>query len=224
MNRIDIEQYNVYCVYQRLWGTNRRSGTVSEVSAKREVILDVAAGLFARFGFRKTSIADIIRDAGVARATVYKYFSTKDDIFHAVIQREIQDMLLKVREEVEKESTTKDRLRAAVLTHTAEIRKKVNVYRVTTKVLSDVIPHTEKDVQRLTQEALKLYGWILSEGVKAGEIAVDDVETTAWSIILAFKGVFMTTLTGQIEERMTGVIDTLLNIIWNGLKPREGAA
>ena len=175
MNRIDMGQYSVYRVYQRLWGTNRRSGTVSEVSAKREVILDVAAGLFARFGFRKTSIADIIRDAGVARATVYKYFSTKDDIFHAVIQREIQDMLLKVREEVEKESTTKDRLRAAVLTHTAEIRKKVNVYRVTTKVLSDVIPHTEKDVQRLTQEALKVYGWILSEGVKAGEIAVDDV-------------------------------------------------
>ena len=197
---------------------------MSDVSAKREVILDVAAGLFARYGFRKTSVADIVRDAGVARATVYKYFSTKDDIFHAVIQREIQDMLLRVREEVEKESTTRDRLRAAVLTHTAEIRKKVNVYRVTTEALSDVIPRTEKDVQRLAQEALKVYGGILSEGMKAGEIAVDDVETTAWSIILAFKGVFMTTLTGQIEERMTGVIDALLNIIWNGLKPREEAA
>ncbi len=195
---------------------------MSDVSATRrvEAILDVAAGLFARHGFRKTSVADIIRDAGVARATVYKYFSTKEDIFHAVIQREMQDMLCRVREEVEKESTTRDRLRAAVLTHAAEIRKKVNVYRVTTKVLSDVIPRSEKEVERLMEEALSVYTWILTEGVKAGEVVVDDVETTAWSIILAFKGIFMMTATGQIEERMTGVIDTLLDIIWNGLKPR----
>ncbi|MCK5595927.1 MAG: TetR/AcrR family transcriptional regulator [Candidatus Eisenbacteria sp.] len=199
---------------------------MSDVSAKRrvEAILDIAAGLFARHGFRKTSVADIIRGAGVARATVYKYFSTKEDIFHAVIRREMQDMLYRVREEVEKESTARDRLRAAVLTHTAEIRKKVNVYRVTTEVLSDVIPRSEKEVERLVEEALGVYAWILTEGVKAGEVVVDDVETTAWSIVLAFKGIFMMTATGQIEERMPGVIDTLLDIIWNGLKPREEAA
>ena len=194
---------------------------MSNVSAKREVVLDVAAGLFARYGFRKTSVADIIREAGVARATVYKYFSTKEDIFHAVIRREMQDRLCRVRAEVEKESTTRDRLRAAVLTHTAEIRKRVNIYRVTMDVLSDVMPRTEIEATRLMEEALGVYVWILTEGIKAGEVAVDDVETTAWSIILAFKGIFMMTATGQIEERMSGVIDALLDIIWNGLKPRE---
>ncbi len=194
---------------------------MSDVNARRETILDVATGLFARYGFRKTSVADIIRDAGVARGTVYKYFSTKEDIFQAVIRREMQDMLCSVREEVEKESTTRDRLRAAVLTHAAEIRKKVNVYRITMDVLSDVIPRTEMEAERLVEEALSIYVWILTEGVRAGEVAVDDVETTARSIILAFKGIFMMTATSQIEEGMTGVTDTLLDIIWNGLKPRE---
>ena len=213
-------------MWTRRQARTKRSKSVSDVSAKRrvEAILDIAAGLFARYGFRKTSVADIIRGAGVARATVYKYFSTKEDIFHAVIRREMQDMLYRVREEVEKESTARDRLRAAVLTHTAEIRKKVNVYRVTTEVLSDVIPRSEKEVERLVEEALGVYAWILTEGVKAGEVVVDDVETTAWSIVLAFKGIFMMTATGQIEERMPGVIDTLLEIIWTGLKPREEAA
>ena len=74
------------------------------------------------------------------------------------------------------------------------------------------------------QDGLKVYLWILTEGVKAGEIAVDDVETTAWSILLVFKGVFMTTATGHIEERMVGVIDALLDILWLGLKPREEAS
>ncbi len=194
---------------------------MSDMSVKREAILDVAAGLFARYGFRKTSVADIIRGAGVARATVYKYFSTKEDIFHAVIQREVQDVLRRVREEVEKESTARDRLRAAVLTHAAEIRKKVNVYRVTTEALSDVIPRSEKEAHRLLEEALSVYTWILREGVEAGEVVVDDAETAAWGIILAFKGIFMMTATGQIEEHMTGVIDTLLDIIWKGLESRE---
>ncbi|MFH1689852.1 MAG: TetR/AcrR family transcriptional regulator [Candidatus Eisenbacteria bacterium] len=197
---------------------------MSELSAKREAILDVAAGLFARYGIRKTTVADIVREAGVARATVYKYFSSKEDVFQAVIDREIRDMLGRVREEVEKQSTTRDRLRAAVLTHTMEIRERVNVYRLTMEVLSDVIPRTGHDTGPIVREALKLYGWILSEGVKAGEIVVGDVETMAWSIILAFKGVFMMSMTGHIEERMTGVIDTLLDIIWNGLKPREETA
>ena len=197
---------------------------MSDVRAKREAILDVAIGLFARYGFRKTSVADIIRGAGVARATVYKYFSTKEDIFQAAIQREIQDILRRVREEVEKESTTRDRLRAAILTHIAEIRRRVNVYRVTTEVLSDVIPRSEREAERLLDEALDVYVWILTEGVKAGEVVVDDVEAAAWSVILAFKGIFMMTAAGQVEERMTGVVDTLLDIIWNGLKPREEAA
>ena len=99
VNRIDNRLNTVCCVYQlRREARIKRSSSVSDVSAKRKVeaILDVAAGLFARYGFRKTSVADIIRDAGVARATVYKYFSTKEDIFHAVIQREMQDMLCRV--------------------------------------------------------------------------------------------------------------------------------
>jgi AcrR family transcriptional regulator len=224
VNRIDNKSNTVCFVYRPSRAVRtRRSKSVSDVSAKREAILDVAMGLFARYGFRKTSVADIIRGAGVARATVYKYFSTKEDIFQAAIQREIQDILHRVREEVEKESTTRGRLRAAILTHTAEIRKRVNVYRVTTEVLSDVMPRSEKEAERLLEESLGVYVWILTEGVKTGEVVVDDVETTAWSVILAFKGIFMMTASGQIEERITSVIDTLLDIIWNGLRPREEA-
>jgi AcrR family transcriptional regulator len=194
------------------------------VSAKRKIILDVAAGLFARYGLRKTSVADIIRDAGVARATVYKYFSSKEEIFQAVIDREIREMLRRVREEAEKQSTTRDRLRAAVQTHTAEIQDRVNVHRLTMEILSDIIPRTGRGTDPVVREALNIYEWILSEGVKAGEIAIGDVETTARSILLAFKGVFVIAMAGHMEDRTTEMIETLLDLIWNGLRPREEAA
>jgi AcrR family transcriptional regulator len=50
----------------------------------REHLLDVAAGLFADKGYNETTIEDIARAAGSSRATVYSYFSTKDDILRTL--------------------------------------------------------------------------------------------------------------------------------------------
>lgn len=196
---------------------------MSSEETRRDQILSAAGRVFGQYGFRKTSVGDIIREAGVSRATVYKYFSTKEEMFRAVIQREIRAMLEAVRVAVEGESTTRGRLRTAIVTHMEEIRRRANVYRLSAQSLSEVIPRTHEEAGQLAEEAVKLYKWILSEGVKAGEIEDDDIETTAWTIVLAFKGVFMTTLSGHIEERMPGVLDRLLDIIWFGLEPREEA-
>jgi AcrR family transcriptional regulator len=46
-------------------------------------ILDAALPVFVRFGFRKTSMADIARAAGISRASLYLSFSSKEDLFRA---------------------------------------------------------------------------------------------------------------------------------------------
>ena len=191
---------------------------------RRNLILDGAGRAFGQYGYRKTTVADIVREAGVARATVYKYFATKDEMFRAVIDREVEDIVRMVRAAVEGESRTYDRLRVAITAHTAALREKANVYRLTMEVLPDVIARTHADSERMLAEALNLYEWVLAEGVKSGEIAVEDLRTTAWSVILAFKGVFITTVTGQMPELTPQVVDTLLDLIWNGLRPREETA
>ncbi|MBI9074914.1 MAG: TetR/AcrR family transcriptional regulator [Desulfatibacillum sp.] len=48
---------------------------------KRERILRVAAELFAQTGYTKTDVAQIAREAGVAKGSMYNYFETKDDIY-----------------------------------------------------------------------------------------------------------------------------------------------
>ena len=191
---------------------------------RRGLILDAAGRSFGRYGYRKTTVGDIVREAGVARATVYKYFATKDDMFRAVIDREMEDIVRAVRTAVEKESTTRERLRAAVVTQSATIREKVNVYRLTIQALSDVIGRTHAETGHMAEEAIRTYSWILEEGVRKNEIVVDDIETTAWSILLAFKGVFMTTITGEFEELLPAASERLLELVWGGLKCSEGTA
>ena len=50
---------------------------------KSERILDAALPVFVRHGFRKTSMADIARAAGMSRAALYLSFGSKEELFRA---------------------------------------------------------------------------------------------------------------------------------------------
>jgi TetR/AcrR family transcriptional regulator, regulator of autoinduction and epiphytic fitness len=60
-----------------------RSG---ELDVRRRRLLDAAATVFLRFGFRKTSMEDVARASGMSRQGLYLHFATKEDLFRAAIQ------------------------------------------------------------------------------------------------------------------------------------------
>jgi AcrR family transcriptional regulator len=58
-------------------------------SARRERLLDAAARLFAQWGFAKTSVDELAREAGVSKGAVYLEFPDKEAVLKAVVHREI---------------------------------------------------------------------------------------------------------------------------------------
>jgi TetR/AcrR family transcriptional regulator, transcriptional repressor of aconitase len=54
-------------------------------AARRQQILDAAAACFARDGFHRTSMQDIVRASSVSAGLVYRYFASKDDIIAAIV-------------------------------------------------------------------------------------------------------------------------------------------
>ncbi|WP_028316029.1 TetR/AcrR family transcriptional regulator [Desulfatibacillum aliphaticivorans] len=48
---------------------------------RKKLILASAKKLFSRNGYYQTQISDIIKDAGIARGTIYQYFANKEDVF-----------------------------------------------------------------------------------------------------------------------------------------------
>ena len=59
---------------------------------KRTSLLDSAFSLFIDNGFHKTSISDIVKDAGVAKGTFYLYFKDKYDIRNHLISRKAKQV------------------------------------------------------------------------------------------------------------------------------------
>lgn len=70
----------------------RRTRTVAPELSKRAErahrILDAATALILRWGYKKTSVDDIARQAGVAKGTIYLHWKTREDLFVTLLLRE----------------------------------------------------------------------------------------------------------------------------------------
>ncbi|OBF47891.1 TetR family transcriptional regulator [Mycobacterium sp. 852002-50816_SCH5313054-b] len=66
----------------------RRAVSDEDKSQRRDQIMAAAKEVFARKGFHATTIADIAKRAGLAYGSVYWYFDSKDELFHALMAAE----------------------------------------------------------------------------------------------------------------------------------------
>ncbi len=78
---------------------------------KRRRILKAATELFIRHGYRRTSVADIASQAGVAKGTVYLYFKTKTELLYGAVLEEEASLIGRMREAFEPSIAPRERLR-----------------------------------------------------------------------------------------------------------------
>ncbi|RLL69770.1 TetR/AcrR family transcriptional regulator [Streptomyces sp. Z26] len=69
-------------------GAHGESGTATP--HRERAILDAATKVFLRFGYRKTSMDEAARAAGLSRQGLYLHFPTKQALFHAVLERMVE--------------------------------------------------------------------------------------------------------------------------------------
>jgi AcrR family transcriptional regulator len=69
-------------------GEHRKKEERSKRQERAQRILDAASELIQRWGYNKTTVDDIARQAGVAKGTIYLHWKTREDLFLALIRRE----------------------------------------------------------------------------------------------------------------------------------------
>ena len=78
-------------------------------------ILDAALACIARVGVAKTTLDDVAREAGCARASVYRCFPGRRALFTAVLDREVQTLVDRVIGEASRAGTLADAITAVML-------------------------------------------------------------------------------------------------------------
>ena len=63
------------------------------VDARQTAVLEAAVGVFARYGYRKTSMDEVARAAGVSRQGLYLQFANKEELFRKAVEQSLNSQL-----------------------------------------------------------------------------------------------------------------------------------
>ena len=77
--------------------------------ARRERVLVVALEVFGRYGFRKASMEDVARSAGLSRQGLYLQFASKEALFRAAVSLELNAALQDASRALDLENAGLDR-------------------------------------------------------------------------------------------------------------------
>lgn len=187
---------------------------VKAKGSARERILEVATDLFYRQGYRATGINEVIEKSGVAKATFYSHFPSKDDLCQASLMvlsdNEIRfvdemiasktkplDRFFAVIESLAPWATSTNYRGCAFMNIAAEIPDAKSPLRKVGRRLYDQIrDRVEKLTEELVQSDNKRYGHLDVKTVSdaymslfAGAVALAEVYHDIWPIENAIKSV-----------------------------------
>ncbi|GAA1296969.1 TetR/AcrR family transcriptional regulator [Streptomyces javensis] len=72
------------------------------LDARRAEILTAARRCFVRDGFHETSMQDLLAEAGVSSGSLYRYFSSKQDMIIAIAEENLAEVVRQARRQAER--------------------------------------------------------------------------------------------------------------------------
>ncbi len=189
--------------------TNRRDAKVS-------TLLDAAREVVMRFGYRKTTLEDIADQAGVSRATLYYYFPGKEEVFRALIAREIEAFQRILAEAVDPADPPEERLLALVRIRYTHLRQIKALYSVTHNISREHLPMAVQALGGFEEAQRLIVAGILREGVDSGRFEAVDVDLLAAAILAALRGLDEQFVFEEADALPEGA-EILFHVLFHGL-------
>ena len=95
------------------------------ISKTRQKLVDVARQLFAKNGLENTTMNDIALASDKGRRTLYTYFKSKEDIYYAVIESELERLSDQLDEVAAKKIPPQEKIIELIYMHLSMIRETV---------------------------------------------------------------------------------------------------
>ncbi|WP_170478893.1 TetR/AcrR family transcriptional regulator [Ruegeria arenilitoris] len=173
---------------------------------KQAAILSSAFQAFATYGFRKTSMDDIAKGAGMSRPAVYLHYKNKQDIVRKLTQLHYEEKISSVFKALQSKGAVSQIVSRAILAQSdgmAAILASphgVEMLDATKSMSTDIV---EQGEAKLTQ----LYADWLAREDTAGRVCLPDkAEETARTITATLKGIKLTASSAsEFEKRIAQV-------------------
>ncbi|WP_448949822.1 TetR/AcrR family transcriptional regulator [Labrys neptuniae] len=175
---------------------------------RRNNLLDAASRIFARQGYEAASVDDIAFEAGIGKATIYRYFSSKEALFEAVFAQALDDLEVRLDAALLREGDFATRLTHLV----AEIVPTVRTHLSTIRDLSEGENSKRRIFRRRRAAISQRLITVIEEAQRRGEARPFDTDMAARLLIgMAWIGV------GADYLSDSEVTHTVIDMALNGL-------
>lgn len=170
--------------------------TTGSNGEKTEAALrDAALQLIARFGYEAVSMRQLATEIGVQAAALYRYYPTKEDLLHSLLQEHMVKLIEGWAETDPLGASPAERLAAFVRHHIEFHVVRRHSTHVSNMELRSLSPERLTAILKLRTAYEKNLRQILREGAEAGEFDIDplgdEVGLTAMAIIQMITGVIV---------------------------------
>ena len=187
----------------------------------RDAILDATDRLMARYGFRKMSMDDVAKEAGVSKRSIYVHFENKEDVGLSSIGRVVENVHAELRVIAASDLSASERLRRMLDRRVLGRIEQVKDYADSLDELFEVVRPAYM-ARRANYFALDrdLIADVLEQGTASGEFVVDGLRATAESFLLATNAFLPYSLSvrelGAIES-ITTQLHSMLRVLLRGI-------
>jgi AcrR family transcriptional regulator len=150
----------------------------------RRRILEAGEVLFRRYGFAKTTMAEIAGSCGMSAANIYRFFRNKDEIVAGMAHRYFRKVETSLREVVQRSGpNASERLEEFVVEMLSHSHNLCSCEEKMSESVGYIIGRRGDLIEKHQEAMRSLLAEILSEGNRNGEFDVADVVATAGVIL-----------------------------------------
>ena len=217
--------------FVRIILNNNLSLLKTDTEGKRQQILNVASGIFAKFGFAKTTLDDIADAVGMKKGSLYYYFDSKEAIFSAVIHEVATKVFSSMKKAAASATTARDAILKSVESGLRSSKDATNVIGVSVQVKMEIMPHADRILKDFLEDLIKYLSDIIDHGIQRNEFRPCDSARVARAINSAIEGIersasYNDSILGVQKFDIEKVVDEsrfLVNLILDGLSPSESS-
>ncbi|GAB3422433.1 TetR/AcrR family transcriptional regulator [Niabella aquatica] len=186
-------------------------------------IIDAAKVLMQKYGLNKTTMEDIAKQAGKGKSTLYYYFKSKEEIFDAVINLEMDELFHSVKKAVNDQKNASDMLKSYIVTKIKVLRSKINLYRfaIETDLQTTKINELFSKLRsRYDGEEKNLIASILNFGVENDTFKADikvEIEVLSELLVTCVRGVELEIVTQGKHKTLENKAEMLVHMLTQGI-------
>lgn len=177
-----------------------------------DVILEAAARVLIERGYALATTNRIAQAAGVSIGTLYEYYSNKEDVFDALIRRELDALVVAIRDqELHPDAHVDETLSQLLVAAMGAMRYGPQLFRSLEQVPGAKFRRQLADSRRLVIQFVRQ---ILEH--HRTELLVDDLDLAAFVIVSAVEGVGGNAAGEIFDDRLERELTTLLKAYLTG--------